>query len=98
MKSLITLAVLVFSVNSFAFSIADSTNFITSISDITTNGLNICKEAAAVIEDANAFNATGVASPALAAHIKSVQLDSEVSDQEAVDILVEQAQIVLSNN
>jgi archaellum component FlaG (FlaF/FlaG flagellin family) len=102
MKSLITLAVLAFSFNSFANStFAPTYDFFYGIyttSDISTNGFNICKEAQAVVEDANAYYANGEVSATLAAHIKNIQSDSSVSEQEAVDMLVESAQNLLIAN
>jgi hypothetical protein len=98
MKSLIALTVLVFSVNSFAHSVGNSTLITSFVTDVSTNGFNICKEAAQVLEDANNFYATGESSVSLTAHIKNIQSESRVSDEEAVDMLVASAQDILANN
>lgn len=105
MKSLIALAVLVFSFNSFAApsKIILSTVYVTApttglSSIISGSELNFCKEAQELLEDANDYYLSGALTPALESHINHVQELNEVSDQEAVDMLVATAQEILIAN
>lgn len=100
MKALIAIALVSFSFQSFAYetSLMSSVSFyLTSVS--TSAQKNPFLKAQEIIKDSNAYNLNGDMSPTLAEHIRNIQDDtSELSEAEAVDLLVEQAQIIIERN
>lgn len=100
MKFTIAMLSLVISANVFAYSITDS-SVLTSASPLlstaTTSGGLQKVQANAVINDAQEMLQTGEASSFLSQKIKETQdLNEGVSESEALDILVESAQYILS--
>lgn len=100
MKSLIAVLALAVSANVFAYSITDST-VLTSVSPLlssaTTSGSLPKLQANAVINDAQEMLQTGESSSFLSQKIKETQeLNAGVSESEALDILIESAQSILS--
>lgn len=101
MKSLIAVIALVVSANSFAYSLADSTVLTIAspfLSSATTSGGLQKAEANKVIRDAQDFMQTGEASVSLLAKISMIQgSDDSISADDAVGLLIEDAQAVLAN-
>lgn len=99
MKSLIAVLALTVSANVFAYSIADST-VLTSASPFLTSATTLSglkAEANQVINDAQNLMQSGEASAFLAEKIKLVQAsDDSIADMEAVEILIEDAQVILA--
>lgn len=102
MKTLIVIALVTFSFQSFANEVSyQSTVGIGAASGIltsTTSGIKPFGKAEIIIRDANEYHLTGVASLYLAQQIKNLQSEMDVSDDEAVDLLVETAKEILSLN
>jgi hypothetical protein len=98
MKSLIVLLAVTFSMNSFALEATKGVLAVTVISTLTTSGIKPFGKAEAVIRDANEYRLTGIAPIYLADQVKNLQSENDVSDDEAVDLLVEAAQEILSLN
>lgn len=109
MKTLITLLAIAFSANSFAsgsyLDPSDRTTlapfFGTTILEVSSEGSTDAtsskrKIAKVIIQDSQEFRLSGVATIALAESIKNVQGMSDVSDEEAVDIIVDMAQGLLN--
>lgn len=102
MKTLIVLLAVTFSINSFAqqpsyqstLGMGAASGILTS----TTSGIKPFGKAEAIIREANEYHLTGEASPYLAEQIKNLQSEMEVSDDEAVDLLVEASKEILSLN
>lgn len=109
MKTLITLLAIAFSANSFAhgFYLSPSQKITlspflgTSLTALSFEGTSklsgVQKALQAVVNDAQEFHQSGIASPALEQSIKNVQELQDVSDEEAVDMLLETAESVLGN-
>ena len=100
MKFTIAMLSLVISANVFAYSITDS-SVITSASPLlstaTTSGGLQKVQANAVINDAQEMLQSGQTSSFLAQKIKETQdLNEGASESEALDILIESAQSILS--
>lgn len=100
MKFTIAMLSLVISANVFAYSITDS-SVLTSASPLlstaTTSGGLQKVQANAVLNDAQEMLQTGEASSFLSQKIKETQdLNEGASEAEALDILVESAQSILS--
>jgi hypothetical protein len=100
MKFTIAMLALVVSANVFAYSITDS-SVLTSASPLlstaTTSGGLQKVQANAVLNDAQEMLQTGEASSFLSQKIKETQdLNEGASEAEALDILVESAQSILS--
>jgi hypothetical protein len=100
MKSLIAVLALAVSANVFAYSITDS-SVLTSVSPLlssaTTSGELQKVQANAVINDAQEMLQTGETSSFLAQKIKETQdLNEGASETEALDILINSAQSILS--
>lgn len=100
MKFTIAMLSLVISANVFAYSITDST-VLTSVSPLlssaTTSGGVQKAHANAVINDAQEMLQTGEASSFLSQKIKETQdLNAGASETEALDILINSAQSILS--
>lgn len=100
MKSLIAVLTLAVSANVFAYSITDS-SVLTSVSPLlssaTTSGGIQKAQANAVINDAQEMLQTGETSSFLAQKIKETQdLNEGASETEALDILINSAQSILS--
>lgn len=97
MKAFIAIALVSFSLQSFAY----ETSLMSSVSSYLTSASTSAQKnpflkAEQIIKDSNAYNLNGEMSPALADHIRNMQDEtSELSEAEAVDLLVEQAQIIL---
>lgn len=108
MKSLIVLLSMAFSVNSFAHGtylnpterMTLSPFFGTSFTEGTINGTSAStasqKVAKKVLMDAQEFRQSGIASVALDESMNIIQATHEVSDEEAVDMLVAIAQGILN--
>lgn len=102
MKNFIVLLAITFSVNSFANEAASQSTIgigaATGILTLTTSGIKPFGKAEVIMRDANEYHLTGVASPYLADQIKHLQSEMDISDDEAVDMLVETAKEILSLN
>lgn len=100
MKSLIAMLALAVSANVFAYSITDST-VLTSVSPLlssaTTSGGLQKVQANAVINDAQDMLQSGEASSFLSQKIQETKdLNEGISDSEALDILLNSAESILS--
>lgn len=102
MKTVIVLLAVTLSLNSFANEAASQSTIgmgaATAILTSTTSGIKPFGKAEIIIRDANEYHLTGVASPYLAGQIKNLQSEMEISDDEAVDLLVQTAKEILSLN
>ncbi|MEA9358232.1 hypothetical protein SHI21_18500 [Bacteriovorax sp. PP10] len=102
MKSLIVLLAMAFSANSFANeAVSQSTigmGAATAILTSTTSGIKPFGKAEAIIREANEYRLTGIAPLYLADQVKNLQSEMDVSEAEAVDLLVEAAKEILSLN
>lgn len=100
MKFTIAMLSLVVSANVFAYSITDSTVLTSAspfLSSATTSGSLGKAQANAVINDAQAMLQTGETSSFLSQKIREVQeSNAGASESEALDILIESAQSLLS--
>lgn len=100
MKFAIAMLSLAITANVFAYSITDST-VLTSVSPLlssaTTSGGLQKAQANAVINDAQEMLQTGETSSFLSSKIRETQdLNAGISDSEALDILINSAQEILS--
>ena len=100
MKFTITILSIVFSINVFAYSVSD-VSAITSasplLSSVTTTGFSQKAQANAIINDAQEILLTGKSSMFLSQKIRETQdLNQGISEAEALDILIQSAQSILS--
>ena len=100
MKSAITILSLIYSINVFAYSVTD-VSAITSasplLSSVTTTGLFQKAQANVMLNDAQEILLTGKSSMFLSQKIRETQdLIQGISEAEALDILIQSAQIILS--
>lgn len=99
MKALIAIALVSFSIQSFAYESSVLTSVLTYATVAGTSGKNVFLKAQEILKDTNEYNLSGDISPGLAEHIRNIQDDnSEVSEREAIDLLAEQAQIIIERN
>ncbi|MEA9357719.1 hypothetical protein SHI21_15925 [Bacteriovorax sp. PP10] len=100
MKSLIAILALAVTANVFAYSVTDSsvlTSAAPFLSSATTSGSLGKVQANAIINDAQEMLQTGETSSFLSQKIKETQdLNAGASESEALDILIESAQSLLS--
>jgi hypothetical protein len=100
MKSLIAILALAVTANVFAYSVTDSTVLTSAspfLSSATTSGSLGKAQANAIINDAQEMLQTGETSSFLSQKIKETQdLNSGASESEALDMLIESAQSILS--
>ncbi len=99
MKTTIALLSLVLSANVFAYSIADSTVLTSAtplLSSATTSGTLPEKQAAMVINDSQEFFQSGKLSVFLSQKISDAKaLNAGASDEEALDMLLNEAESLL---
>jgi hypothetical protein len=93
MKSTIVLLAILFSTNTFALEALNTTFQITMITSMLS-GDPIKKEA--IAKDANEYYLTGTLSPVLAQEVSALQAHMDLSDAEAVDLLIEYVQAELN--
>jgi hypothetical protein len=99
MKALITLVALSFSFQSFAYEASVMSSVSSYLTSASLGAQNRLLKAEEILKDTNAYNLNGDMSPALAEHIRNIQdQTSELSEAEAIDLLVEQAQTILEKN
>jgi hypothetical protein len=100
MKSLIAILALAVTANVFAYSVTDSTVLTSAspfLSSATTSGSLGKAQANAIINDAQEMLQTGETSTFLSQKIKETQdLNAGASESEALDMLIESAQSILS--
>ena len=100
MKTTIALLSLVLSANVFAYSLADSTVLTSAsplLSSATTSGTIPEKQAAMVINDSQEFFQSGRLSVFLSQTINDAKaVNAGVSDEEALDMLINEAQSILN--
>lgn len=109
MKTLITLLAIAFSANSFAHGTYLNPSqktvlapfFGTSLlAEATYSSSNVTSSkhyaGKMIIEAAQEYHQSGIATPALAESMKNIQDINEVSDDEAVDMLVDMAQELMN--
>lgn len=89
MKSLLVLAIMAFSFNSFALDVtAEELVALTSLPTASSRLSSIVeRKAEQVIKDSNEYNQSGELSPELDAMVRNLQDIYEVSEGEAVDML-----------
>lgn len=99
MKYLIVLLAVSFSVNSFALEATRGAVAVTGILSSITSGVKPFGKLEEIIRDANEYHLNGGhASAYLAQQIKDLQTEMDISDDEAVDLLVATAQEQLNLN
>ena len=100
MKKTITILSLIFSANTYAYSLGDSTVITAAtpfLSSATTSGPLPEKQAAIILNDTQEFFQSGKLSSFLAQKIKDVQaVDLSASDEEAIDRLINEAESILN--
>jgi hypothetical protein len=92
MKTMILALVLAVSTNSFAndFTMENKVAKLVLFSAISSSMIVLLKEAQAVVDDSQGYIQTGKLSAFLSQKIKDVkELNSELSDEEAIDLLLE---------
>lgn len=102
MKSALVLMALVFSVNSYAHFYLSPSQISTLAPTLSSAGLTDTSSRGAnkiaaetLIKDANEYRSNGTVSMKLATQISDLQISLEVSDEEAVDMLVDIANTIL---
>lgn len=99
MKTSVALLTLVLSANVFAYSLRDSTVLTTAapiLSSASSSGTLPDKQAAMVLNDSQEFFQSGKLSVFLSQKIKETQaIDAEVSQEEALDLLINEAELIL---
>lgn len=99
MKSLIVLLAIAFSMNSYALEASKGTLAVSFIFTSTSSGVKPFGKLEELIRDANEYHQNGGrASAYLAQQIRNLQKTMDVSDDEAVDLLVEAAQEQMNLN
>lgn len=86
MKSAIVLLAILFSTNTFALEAFNTTYQITMITSMLSQAPI---KGEVIVKDANEYYQTGNLSPVLAQEIRALQSHIELSDAEAVDLLLE---------
>lgn len=94
MKVMIMVLALAFGANSYAFDSTAGSTGVTIVLSVTSNDGKPLGHKEALMKDAAEFYHSGKVSLALAQEIKDIQAQFEVSDLEAVDMIVEYAEIV----
>ena len=104
MKFTITALALIFSANVFAleaslnlpkpFQITSSPLYFSAFSSLSYTWDS--KEAEAIINESQDFLQTGRMSPALSTHLSMIQDEAQVSESEALDILLDFAESILA--
>lgn len=98
MKALIAIVAISFSIQSFAYETSLMSSVSSYLTSASLSGQNPFLKAEEVLKDTDAYNLNGDISPALAEHIRGLQNEtSELSQAEAIDVLVEQAQKILAD-
>lgn len=102
MKSLFVLLAIALSANSYAVEVSEFTKgslAVTGIFTSTTSGVKPFGKLEQIIRDANEYHQNGGrASSYLAQQIRDLQKTMDISDDEAVDLLVEVAQEQMNLN
>lgn len=99
MKTLFVVLAVTFSLNSFALEATKGVIAVSAIFTSTSSGVKPFGKAEEIIKEANEYYLNGGhASPYLAAQIRNLQTKMDISDDEAVDLLVETAKEILSLN
>lgn len=86
MKSAIVLLAILFSANTFALEAFNTTFQVTMITSMLSQAPI---KGEAIAKDANEYYQTGVLSPILTQEVRALQSHIELSDAEAVDLLLE---------
>lgn len=93
MKTIIMVLALSLGANSYAFNVTSGATGVSSVLTLTSNdGRGIGHKQ--ILKDANEYYQSGKISPALAQEIKNIQADFSVSEMEAVDMLVDYAELI----
>lgn len=98
MKTTITLLALALSANVMAYSITDSTVLTSAtpiLSSATTSGGFAEKQAALVLNDSQEYFQSGRLSAFLAQKVSEIQAQSDLSVEEAIDVLVIDAELLV---
>jgi len=103
MKTILTLIVLASSVNVFAYSVTYelglTSQVTTLIVGVVTSGKSVRKEAGQVLKDSQEYIASGKLSVFLQAKINDkISQDESLTIDEALEIMVDEAQVVLDSN
>lgn len=95
MKKLLTTLLVLSTISAHAMQLSG----VSALGSFFSSGGNICKEAVQVVEDVNAFNSTGELSVFLSAKIEAVKTaNPDLSDAEAVDLLVSASEQIIAEN
>lgn len=94
MKVMIMVLALAFGANAYAFNMTSGATGVTIVLSVTSNDGKPLGQKEAIMKDAAEFYHSGKISLALAQEIKAIQADFDVSEMEAVDMIVDYAELI----